>query len=108
MGIQLRLPRAERSSVDDLMAIRVIGNQGNPIALGELVKVSNATADKSIYHKNLMPVVYVTGRRCAVRIESPVYAILEMDPRFRTFASRKATPLNNTPPISRPPLRSWR
>jgi multidrug efflux pump subunit AcrB len=82
LNIQLRLARAERSSVDSLMAIRVIGNRGNPIALGELVKVSNVTADKSIYHKNLMPVVYVTGD-VAGQEESPVYAIMKMDAKIQ-------------------------
>jgi multidrug efflux pump subunit AcrB len=84
LSIQLRLPRAERSSVDDLMAIRVIGNQGNLIALGELVKVSNVTADKSIYHKNLMPVVYVTAD-VAGQEESPVYAIMKMDSQIQNL-----------------------
>jgi multidrug efflux pump subunit AcrB len=82
LNIQLRLPRAERSSVDDLLAIRVIGNRGNPIALGELVRVSKVTADKSIYHKNLMPVVYVTGD-VAGQEESPVYAIMKMDSQIQ-------------------------
>ena len=84
LSIQLRLPRAERSSVNDLMAIRVIGDQGNPIALGELVKVSNVTADKSIYHKNLMPVVYVTGD-VGGQEESPVYAIMKMDSQIQNL-----------------------
>ena len=35
--------------------------------------------DKSIYHKNLMPVVYVTAD-VAGAIESPVYAILKLSP----------------------------
>ena len=35
-------------------------------------------AEKSIYHKNLMPVVYVTADVAGVE-ESPVYAILKID-----------------------------
>jgi hypothetical protein len=44
------------------------------VPLRELVKVS-ASPDKSIYHKNLMPVTYVIGDVAGV-VESPVYAIL--------------------------------
>lgn len=84
LNILLRLPRAERSSVDSLLAVRVIGSHGNAVALGELVKVSNTTVDKSIYHKNLMPVVYVTGD-VAGQEESPVYAILKMDSQIRNL-----------------------
>ncbi|MBI1763447.1 MAG: efflux RND transporter permease subunit [Acidobacteria bacterium] len=78
VGIFLRLPRAERSSVDDLKQLKVIGTHGNLVALGELVKVEETTADKSIYHKNLMPVTYVTGD-VAGSVESPVYAILQLN-----------------------------
>ncbi len=78
LPIVLRLPRAERSSVGDLKRIKVKGESGNLVPLGELVRVEEQTADKSIYHKNLMPVVYVTGD-VAGKEESPVYAILKLD-----------------------------
>ncbi|HLE63029.1 MAG TPA: efflux RND transporter permease subunit [Pyrinomonadaceae bacterium] len=76
--IVIRLPRAARSSVDDLKQIKVIGQQGNLVSLGELVRVEEQIADQSIYHKNLMPVVYVTGD-VAGKVESPVYAILQLN-----------------------------
>ncbi|HSB07919.1 MAG TPA: efflux RND transporter permease subunit [Blastocatellia bacterium] len=76
--ITIRLPRAERSSVDDLKQIKVIGTGGNIVALGSLVRVEEQIADKSIYHKNLMPVVYVTAD-VAGKVESPVYAILQLN-----------------------------
>jgi len=76
--ITLQLPRAERSSVEDLKQIKVKGTSGNTVALGELVHVDNTIADKSIYHKNLMPVVYVTAD-IAGKVESPVYAILRLN-----------------------------
>jgi multidrug efflux pump subunit AcrB len=74
----LRLPKSERSSVRDLEALKVIGNKGNLVPLGELVSVREEIAEKSIYHKNLMPVVYVTGD-VAGSEESPVYAIMKMN-----------------------------
>ncbi|HXG52795.1 MAG TPA: efflux RND transporter permease subunit [candidate division Zixibacteria bacterium] len=78
VAIVLRLPRAGRSSLGDLQSVKVIGQNGNLVALGELVRVERQVADKTIYHKNLMPVVYVTGD-VAGREESPVYAILKMN-----------------------------
>ncbi len=81
LDILVRLPRGERSSIEDLKAIKITGNgQATPVALGELVRVEESTIDKSIYHKNLMPVVYVTGDVAGV-VESPVYAILDMGPK---------------------------
>ncbi len=78
LPIVLCLPRAERSSVEDLKQIKVAGTRGNLVPLGELVRVEEQTNDKSIYHKNLMPVTYVTGD-VAGSEESPVYAILQLN-----------------------------
>jgi multidrug efflux pump subunit AcrB len=47
------------------------------VALGELVRIQKLKEDKNIYHKNLMPVTYVTADVAGV-MESPVYAILEL------------------------------
>ncbi|HOS02847.1 MAG TPA: efflux RND transporter permease subunit [Candidatus Hydrogenedentes bacterium] len=77
--ITLRLARAQRSSLEDLKAIKVQGRQGNSVSLGELVRIEEVMQDKSIYHKNLMPVVYVTGD-VAGEAESPVYAMLSLMP----------------------------
>ena len=42
------------------------------------MKIDQTVQDKSIYHKNLMPVVYVTAD-VAGREESPVYAMLKLN-----------------------------
>ena len=76
--IFLRLPVADRSSVNDLERIKVAGQHGNLVPLGELVKAEKRINEQSIYHKNLMPVVYVTGD-VAGEEESPVYAILKLN-----------------------------
>jgi multidrug efflux pump subunit AcrB len=76
--VVLRLPRAERSKLDSLKQVRVAGMRGNLVPLGELVRVREEIAEKNIYHKNLMPVVYVTAD-VAGKVESPVYAILSMN-----------------------------
>jgi multidrug efflux pump subunit AcrB len=82
LNILLRLPMAERSSIDDLLGVRVAGKEGDLIPLRELVTIQHKAADKSIYHKNLMPVVYVTGD-VAGHEESPVYAILKMNSQIQ-------------------------
>ncbi len=76
--IVLRLDRAERSRIETLKQLKVVGRQGNLVPLGEIVRVEEEIAEKSIYHKNLMPVVYVTAD-VAGAVESPVYAILSID-----------------------------
>ncbi len=86
VNIFLQMPRSERSGVDDLKEIKVAGSQGSMVSLGQLVKVDEVVQDKSIYHKNLMPVVYVTGD-AGGRGESPVYVIFGLQ---RQLAAMKA------------------
>ena len=76
--IFLRLPLANRSNIGDLQRIKVMGERGNLVPLGELVTLEQRTNEQSIYHKNLMPVVYVTAD-VAGEVESPVYAILKLN-----------------------------
>jgi len=76
--IFLRFDRPDRSHLDSLRQIRLQSPTGAIVPLSELARVETEQADKSIYHKNLMPVVYVTGD-VAGRQESPVYAILKMN-----------------------------
>ncbi|HJT29575.1 MAG TPA: efflux RND transporter permease subunit [Pyrinomonadaceae bacterium] len=78
VAIMLRLPIAERSSINSLEGIKVVGQGGNLVPVGELVRVEQTVNDQSIYHKNLMPVVYVTAD-VAGQEESPVYAIMKLN-----------------------------
>ena len=81
VSLMVRLDRAARSDMERLLALKIGGRNGRQVALGELVRVENAFEDKSIYHKNLMPVTYVTAD-IAGEIESPVYAVLKLGPQI--------------------------
>jgi multidrug efflux pump subunit AcrB len=78
--IVLRLPREARSSLDAIQAIRLAdrAGSGRAVAIGELTRPVRLLEEPSVYHKNLLPVTYVTGD-VAGRAESPVYAILQMN-----------------------------
>jgi len=82
--LMLRLDRASRSDLEKIQTLRVAGRTGRLVALSELVRPEEITADKSIYHKNLMPVTYVVGD-VAGAMESPVYAILKLGPEMDKF-----------------------
>ena len=93
VNIFLELPNREKSSPEQLLSLRVRSGDANAlpepgsgvmtplVPLRELVRVDRMTEDKSIYHKNLMPAVYVMAD-VAGEVESPVYAILEMNNRL--------------------------
>ena len=75
--IVLQPPLAQRAGLEQLKSIRVADANGSMVALSDLVIVEQTPVDRSIYHKNLMPVVYVTADVAGAK-ESPVYAILEL------------------------------
>jgi len=77
VNILLRLPLADRAGIKRLESTKIPSSDGSLVPLSNLISIQETDLDRSIYHKNLMPVVYVTGDVAGVR-ESPVYAILEM------------------------------
>ncbi len=76
--IILRLPREQRSALGDLQSIRMTAADGSLVPLGEVVQIREEVSEQSIYHKNLMPVVYVTADVAGTE-ESPVYAIMKLN-----------------------------
>ncbi len=74
----VEVDRADRSSEQGLENIRLPGADGAMVSLRELVIVEHTTIERSIYHKNLRRVVYVTGDVAGAE-ESPVYAIMKMN-----------------------------
>ncbi len=101
VNIVFQLPLASRTSPEELLALRVRSGDANAlpepgsttgvpplIPLRELVTIERTITDKSIYHKNLMPVTYVIGD-VAGAVESPVYAILKMNQALRALDTRE-------------------
>ncbi|MCK4910548.1 MAG: efflux RND transporter permease subunit, partial [Thermodesulfovibrionales bacterium] len=79
--IFLRLPLKERSDIASLKEIQVPSRTGSLVPLSELVNIKEGIEDKTIYHKNLKRVTYVTGDVAGTE-ESPVYAIQKMKERI--------------------------
>jgi multidrug efflux pump subunit AcrB len=77
VAIVPRLPIADRSSVEGLLAVPVTTVSG-PQPLARFVDVQSGTREMDRVRKDLRPAIYVTGD-VAGEIESPVYAILEMN-----------------------------
>ena len=99
VNIRLELPRSAKTTPEELLALRVRsgdanalpepGASGSPLVpLRELVKVEHVTVEKSLYHKNLMPVTYVIGDVAGI-VESPVYAIFQMNEALRKLDTRE-------------------
>jgi len=79
LEITLQLPRALRSSVADLLALRVKTGQGDLIPLSELGSANIETEDQPIFHKNLQRVNYVIAGMAG---RSPVEAVFDLNDVF--------------------------
>jgi multidrug efflux pump subunit AcrB len=82
--LKVRLDRPSRSDINRIQTLKVPGREGRLVAVSELVRLEKVFEDKSIYHKNLMPVTYVAAD-VAGAMESPVYAILKLGPEIDRF-----------------------
>ncbi|MCS7024089.1 MAG: efflux RND transporter permease subunit [Bryobacteraceae bacterium] len=86
----IRLDRTARTDLAHILDLRLKDTRGGLVPLRELVRVEETVEDQSIYHKNLMPVTYVTADVAGV-IESPVYAILALGPRLEAMKIEQFT-----------------
>ena len=75
LPIILQLPREKRSDPERLKTIMVKGRMGNSVPLGELGAFEENVADKTIMHKNMERVVYVTAEMAG---RGPAYAVLDL------------------------------
>ncbi len=75
--IRLILPSDKREDLYDSLSLKLRTSSGGQIALSELVELVETEIDKVIYHKDLLPVVFVTGDM-AGDLDSPLYGMFEM------------------------------
>jgi multidrug efflux pump subunit AcrB len=77
--IRVQVGEADRSGVDRLGRVRLASRMGTMVPAGELVRSTEETRPQVVDRKNGKPVIYVMGE-VAGEVESPVYAILDMEP----------------------------
>ena len=77
IAVRLELASADKHGLQQALALPVRATVGSLVPLSEVVSVSQAPWDGSIYHKNLLPVVFVTGDM-AGRLDSPLYGMFSL------------------------------
>ena len=97
--VRLRLPAADQAVLSRVLAMQVRGGQGQLLPLSELVTVQRAPWDGAIHHKDLLPVVYVTGDEASA-LDSPLYGMFGIVERLKQ--TRVAGELLNQSFIAQP------
>ncbi len=75
--VRVTLPAEKQSNLDALLKLRVRSRDGNLVPVSELVEVRDAAREKAIYHKDLLPVVYVVGDMGG-KLDSPLYGMFDI------------------------------
>jgi multidrug efflux pump subunit AcrB len=72
--VALTLPPERQGQLDALLAMQMRSREGSLVALSEIVHPNPAERDRTIYHKDLLPVTYVVGD-VAGGPDSPLYGM---------------------------------
>lgn len=72
--LRLTLPAGEKSQLETLQNLKVRSQSGQLVPLSDVTQVLKRTRHQSIYHKDLLPVVYVMGD-VAGKTDSPLYGL---------------------------------
>jgi multidrug efflux pump subunit AcrB len=76
INLTVRIPRSQRQTPEQIMAIRITNMSGQQIPLSSIATVERATQDQPIYDRDQHPVVMIGGELLQ---SSPVYAVLALD-----------------------------
>ena len=79
--VRLTLPPERQSAIDELLKLTVRSRDGELVPLSELVQVVQSDREKTIYHKDLVPVVYVMGDMGG-KLDSPLYGMFDIRSRI--------------------------
>lgn len=75
--IRLSFSVADKANIENLQSIKMKDRAGNLIPLSELVEFLPSEREPTIYHKDLLPVVYVTGDITG-DLDSPLYGLADI------------------------------
>ncbi|NOX76455.1 MAG: efflux RND transporter permease subunit [Gammaproteobacteria bacterium] len=81
LPIRVEFPVSRKATLDSLLALKVRADNGRLVSLHELVTVVNSEREHSIYHKDLLPVTFVTGDM-AGQLDSPLYGMFDISARL--------------------------
>ena len=84
LPIRLELPVQQKFSIENIKRIQVRSRSGQLYALDELIIVTRTQREQSIIHKDLLPVVLVTGD-LAGSLDSPLYGMFDISAKLAKF-----------------------
>jgi multidrug efflux pump subunit AcrB len=75
--IRVEYDDADKADIEQVLSLQVRSANGHLVPLSELVDIHHGSREKHLHHKDLLPVVYVTGD-IAGDVDSPLYGMFEI------------------------------
>ncbi|MET0105184.1 MAG: efflux RND transporter permease subunit [Sedimenticola sp.] len=75
--IRLEYSEADKADLEQVLALKVRSQSGNLVPLTEIVERVDSSREHAIHHKDMLPVVYVTGDM-AGETDSPLYGLFDI------------------------------
>jgi multidrug efflux pump subunit AcrB len=79
--VRVALPAERQGRLEEFLKLTIRTPASTLVPLSEVVKVVENERDRPIYHKDLLPVVYVVGDQ-AGRVDSPLYGMFAARGKF--------------------------
>ncbi len=83
--VRIVLPAERQNSIDQLLKLKLRGREGQMVPVSEVVEIKRTLREKVIYHKDLLPVVFVTGDMGG-RLDSPLYGMFDIRDKLAGIA----------------------
>jgi multidrug efflux pump subunit AcrB len=80
--IRLEFPISKKDKIESVLALRIRSLSGELIPMSEVVDIQKNTREYSINHKDLLPVVYVTGDMTGTT-DSPLYGMFDISDKLK-------------------------
>jgi multidrug efflux pump subunit AcrB len=79
--VRITLPAEQQDELDHLIKLRVRSRDGQLVPISEVVEARLTKREQVIYHKDLLPVVYVVGDMGGA-LDSPLYGMFDIRSRI--------------------------
>ena len=80
--LRLEFPVENKVNIESVLALQVRSDTGALVPLSDVTRVDTQSRERAIYHKDLLPVTFVTGD-VAGKIDSPLYGMFDIFGQLR-------------------------
>lgn len=75
--VRLEYSEIDKADLEQVLALQVRSESGKLVPLLEIIQLQKGTREHNIYHKDLLPVVFVTADMGGI-VDSPLYGMFEI------------------------------